>query len=280
MRLLLPTTIDEAIGLLADETDAKCLAGGQTLAAMMNADLIEPDALVSLKKITELHDIRRLDDGSVRIGAMTTHATLAASAEFNSAHEIVKKAAQVIAHPAVRNAGTIGGSIVHGDPAADYPAALVVAEAMVNASGPAGARAIPISEFFVDYLETALAETEIVTSIDLPPSAADSVTVYDKIARVDGDFATLSLALIGVRDGDTFSALRITLGSAGPTPVRVADAEQCLTGRSITRSDLEKAADALVAACDPIDDIRGSSAYRLKLVPRVLGRAINTALAV
>lgn len=278
MRLIQPTTVDEAVGLLSDESDAKCLAGGQTLAAMMNADLIEPDALISLKKIAELRDIQRLDGGAMRIGAMTTHATLAAYGEFTTAQEIVRKAAREIAHPAVRNAGTIGGSIAHGDPAADYPGALVVADAVVNAAGPDGRRAIPIADFFVDYLETSLAEGEIVTSIDLPPGPADAVTVYDKIARVDGDFATLSLALVGTRDGDGFSALRIALGSAGPRPVRVVDAEQSLIARPITKIDLETAAEALTAACDPIDDIRGGSAYRLKLVPRVLARAVNTAL--
>ena len=278
MRLLQPTTVDEAIGLLTDEADAKCLAGGQTLAAMMNADLIEPDALISLKMIAELHDIQHLDDGSVRIGAMVTHAALAEKSDFSASQAIIAKAAQVIAHPAVRNVGTIGGSIVHGDPAADYPAALVAADATVNAVGPGGARAIPIAEFFVDYLETSLAEDEIVTSIDLASGPDKAVTVYDKIARVDGDFATLSLALVGARDGGSFSSLRLALGSAGPAPVRVIEAEQCLTGRSITGADLEKAGDALVAACDPIDDIRGSSAYRLRLVPRVLARAINAAL--
>lgn len=279
MRLLQPTTVDEAVGLLTDEPDAKCLAGGQTLAAMMNADLIEPGALISLKKIAELQDIERLDSGALRIGAMTTHASLVAYGEFTSAQEIVRKAAQVIAHPAIRNAGTIGGSIAHGDPAADYPAALVVADAVVNAAGPDGRRVIPIAEFFVDYLETSLAEGEIVTSIDLPPGPADAVTVYDKIARVDGDFATLTLALVGTRDGDGFSSLRIALGSAGPRPVRVSDVEQSLIGRPITKASLRTVGEALVAACDPIDDIRGSSAYRLKLVPRVLARAVNTALA-
>ena len=278
MRLLQPTTVDEAIGLLTEESDARYLAGGQTLVAMMNADLVEPGALVSLRKVAELHDIEQGADGAVRIGAMATHAAVAGFSSFTPAQEIVAKSAQVIAHPAVRNAGTIGGSIVHADPAADYPAALTVADAVVNAAGPAGARVIPIAEFFVDYLETSLVDGEIVTSIELPPGPAAAVTVYEKIARVDGDFATLSLALVGVREDGGFASLRIALGSAGPTPVRVMETEQRLTGRAITQADIDDAGEALVGACDPIDDIRGSSAYRLKLVPRVLTRAIDTAL--
>ncbi|MDA0262343.1 MAG: xanthine dehydrogenase family protein subunit M [Proteobacteria bacterium] len=279
MRLHQPTTIAEAIGLLADGSDAKCLAGGQTLAAMMNAELIEPDALVSLKKIPQLHTIEVAADNSVRLGAMVTHASIASYAGFTPGQEIVMKAAQVIAHPAVRNAGTIGGSIVHADPAADYPAALVAADAIVTAVGPGGTRVIPIAAFFIDYLETLLAEGEIVTAIELPAGPANAVTVYEKIARVDGDFATLSLALVGSRQRDEFTSLRIALGSAGPIPVRVEEAEQCLIGRVITPSDVEKAAAALSAACDPIDDIRGSSAYRLKLVPRVLARAVQSELS-
>ena len=278
MRLFQPTTVDDAIGLLNDETDAKFLAGGQTLVAMINADLIEPDALISLKNVAELQGIIRLDDGAVQIGAMVTHAALASFESFTPAQALIGKAAQVIAHPAVRNAGTIGGAIAHADPAADYPAPLVVAEAIINVAGPDGRRAIPVEEFFVDYLETSLAEDEIVISIELPPGPDDAVILYDKISRVDGDFATLSLALLAVRYKSGFSALRIALGSAGPTAVRDATAEACLVGRKIEPADLDEAGRILSAACDPIDDIRGSTAYRLKLVPRILARAVETVL--
>ncbi len=277
MRLLQPTTVAEAIGLFSAADDAKFLAGGQTLVAMINADLIEPGALISLRRIEELGAITPLEDGAVRIGAMVTHAAIAAYGDFGPAQRIVAEAARVVAHPAVRNVGTIGGSIAHADPAADYPAALVAADALVSVAGADGARTIPIEEFFVDYLETVLEEGEIVTAIELPRGPVGAVAVYEKIARVDGDFATLSLALVAVRDGAGFRAVCLALGSAGPIPVRVAEAEASLTGRPIGEDEIKTAALALVAASDPIDDMRASAAYRQRLVLRVLARAIAAA---
>lgn len=277
MRLLQPTTVAEAIAFANAAGDARFLAGGQTLVAMMNAELVEPEALISLRRIAELGTIARRDDGAVRIGAMATHAAIAACGDFSPAQRILAQAARVVAHPAVRNAGTIGGAIAHADPAADYPAALTAAAAMVHVAGAGGERTIPVDAFFVDYLETALEDGEMVTAVELPAGAAGAVAVYEKVARVDGDFATLSLALVAVPDGDGFVAVRLALGSVGPTPVRAAAAEAALTGRNVGAAEIAEAAAALVAASDPVDDLRGSAAYRRRLVPGVLARAIAAA---
>ena len=277
MRLLEPTTVAEAIAFANGARDARFLAGGQTLVAMMNAELVEPEALISLRRIAELGMIARRDDGAVRIGAMATHAAIAACVDFSPAQRILAEAAGVVAHPAVRNAGTIGGAIAHADPAADYPAALSAAAAVVHVAGAEGERTIPVDEFFVDYLETALEDGEMVTAVELPTGPPGAVAVYEKVARVDGDFATLSLALVAVPDGDGFAAVRLALGSAGPTPVRAAAAEAALTGRNVGAAEIAEAAAALVAASDPVDDLRGSAAYRRRLVPGVLARAIAAA---
>lgn len=277
MRLLEPTTVAEAIAFANGTGDARFLAGGQTLVAMMNAELVEPEALISLRRIAELGMIARHDDGAARIGAMATHAAIAACRDFSPAQRILAEAARVVAHPAVRNAGTIGGAIAHADPAADYPAALSAAAAAVHVAGSEGERTIPVDEFFVDYLETALEDGEMVTAVELPAGPPGAVAVYEKVARVDGDFATLSLALVAVPDGDGFAAVRLALGSAGPTPVRAAAAEAALTGRNVGAAEIAEAAAALVAASDPVDDLRGSAAYRRRLVPGVLARAIAAA---
>ena len=277
MRYHEPATLDEALALLADEEDARCLAGGATLVAMMNAQLVEPSALVSLRKLDDLKRIARADDGAVSIGAMTTHKRVAASDQLTGGHAVVRDAARLIGHPAIRNMGTIGGSISHGDAAADYPAALVAADATVSIAGKAGSRDVPIGEFFVDFLETAIEPGELVTEVRLPPPAQGSVGVYEKFARVEGDFATVSVAVVlSMRDG-ACERIRVSLGGCGPVPVRSDAADERLTGSSLSEDDVAHASEALVAACDPVDDFRGSAEYRLMLVPTLLRRAIESA---
>ena len=268
-----PATLAQAHALLAAD-GARCLAGGQTLVAMMNADLIEPSALVSLKKIPGLDRIQARPDGTLVIGAMATHEAVAALAGMRPGQAIVAKAAAAIAHPAIRTMGTMGGAIAHADPAADYPAALVAADAVVEVSGPAGMSDIPIEEFFVDYLEPALMPGEIVAAVRLPPGNDEAVSVYDKVARVDGDYAIVSLALVAVLDGGRCTHARLALGSAGPVPVRVRAAEEILIGTELGDETAAAAGEILAAACDPLDDTRASAEYRLRLVPRLLRRAL------
>ena len=273
LRFHQPETLAEAHALLSED-GARCLAGGQTLVAMMNAGLIEPSSLVSLKKLPGLDRIALRADGTLVIGAMATHSAVAGFAGMRPGQAILAKAAGAIAHPAIRNMGTIGGAISHADPAADYPAALVAANAVVEVSGSAGTRQIESDGFFVDYLESALMPGEIVTAVHVPPGDDDAVAVYDKVARVDGDYAVVSLALIAAFDGAACRSIRLALGSAGPVPVRVPAAEDMLVGTGLGAADADAAGEILAAACDPLDDTRASAAYRLRLVPRLLRRAL------
>jgi carbon-monoxide dehydrogenase medium subunit len=272
-----PTTLEEAAALLAADEDARPLAGGATLVAMMNAELVEPTALVSLRRIAALDGITASGDGTVTIGAMTTHHALANTDSLDGGQAIVRHAARVIGHPAIRNMGTIGGAVAHADPAADYPAALVAAGATIEAFGPGGTRDIGADDFFIDYLETALAPGELVSAVRLPASPQGATSAYEKFARVDGDFATLSVAVVMAMDAGACSHVRVALGSAGPTPVRAQAADAALAGTALDDAAISAAAEILVAACDPLDDVRGSAEYRLMLVPELLKRAIRRA---
>jgi aerobic carbon-monoxide dehydrogenase medium subunit len=278
MKLHTPDTLQEAISLLDHYDNARCIAGGQTLVAMMNADLVQPDALISLGRIGALRGIAPLVDGTIEIGAMTTHREIAAYDEFSPAQAIVGKAARRIAHPTIRNRGTIGGSIAHADPAADFPTALLVADAVIEVAGPRGRRTVRATDFFVDFLTTAVEPNEIVTSIRVPPGPQDARAHFEKFTRVDGDFAILSVAVVLGFSKQICSHARIALGAAGPTPVRSDKADIALAGREISDTTIAAAAAALAENCDPIDDFRGSAQYRLRIMPRLVRRAILTAM--
>lgn len=274
-----PTSLDAALAVLAADPEAMLLAGGATLVAMMNADLVAPTALVSLRAVPELRTIEVAADGGFRIGAMLSHAALAAEARLAGGHTVVRDAAAQIAHPSVRNIGTLGGAVAHGDPSSDLPAALVAANAAIETAGPAGKREIAAEDFFEDYLTTALQAGEMVSAVLLPAQPEGATGHYEKFARVHGDYATLSVALVLTMTGGECSFARIALGAAGATPVRVAEAEAYLLGSALGADAVAAAAAKLVEASDPVDDVRGSAEYRLMLVPRLLARALAAARA-
>lgn len=275
MKLIEPTSIEAALAALAAEPDARPLAGGATLVAMMNADLMAPAALVSLDRIDTLSGIARDADGAVRIGAMTRHARVAAAPDFVAGQRVVPLAAGRIGHPAIRNMGTIGGSICHADPAADYPTALVAAGAGIEIAGPQGTRRVPAADFFLGYFETAAAPGELVTAVIVPPAPPGSRAAYRKFSRADGDFATVSVAMVLTATAGRIDRLSVAIGGCGPAPVRVAEAEAQLIGQEPDLVRIAEAGRMLADACDPMDDVRGSAAYRLRLVPRLFRRTLE-----
>ncbi len=277
MNYLKPTTVEEAVKLLAANADARCLAGGASLVAMMNAELVEPSALISLKNIKELDGINVEDDGSVSIGPMTKHKAVVNFDGFLGSQDIVRIAARHIGHPPIRRMGTIGGSIANADPAADYPTALTVVNAIIKTFSSKGERLIPAGEFFIDFMETALEPGEIVRSITIPAGPADAIAVYDKLARVDGDFATVSVAVVLTMDGSNCSFLKMVIGGCDATPVHVTEADDKLIGTDLNDTAIAKAAAIAAEACDPMDDVRASAQYRLKVLPRLINRTIDTA---
>ena len=269
--MLWPRTVDEATAMLADDPEARPLAGGATLVAMMNARVIEPQALVNLSRIAELRGIRSEADGGVRIGAFTRHAETAVCGLLRGPAAVVRQAASKIANATIRNMGTIGGSISFADPGLDYPPALVAAGASVEIAGRSGRRRVAAADFFVDWYTTALAPGEIVTAV-LLGAARVGGAAYVKHARVAGDYATASAAVCI----DAGGPVRAVIGSCGPTPLRD-DAADALLSRDRGDAAIARAATLLEAHADPLDDVRGSAEYRRLLIPRLLQRAVRRA---
>ncbi|MGE0735676.1 MAG: xanthine dehydrogenase family protein subunit M [Alphaproteobacteria bacterium] len=270
-----PNSLDEALRLLAEIEGARCIAGGQTLVAMLNAKLVEPEALISLARIVPLSTISTVENGALRIGSMATHAAVATSPIVVRDFPMLAQTAHAIAHPAIRNFGTIGGAVAHGDPSADYPAALVASDAVIEIASTVGRRQVAVAEFFQDYLTTVLEPGELIASITVPRPPKNTTGSYYKLARVDGDYATVSVAAqLGVQGGKC-SHIAVAIGSAGPRPVRLPAAEAKLIGQPLSDQAIGALGAALAEASDPIDDVRGSSDYRRAMISPLVRRVVS-----
>jgi len=274
MKYLEPETVEDAIAALAGAEDARCLAGGATLVAMLNADLVDLSLLVGLRKIQALRGITQTANG-IRIGAMTTHNEIAADKRLVGALAVARSAAGQIAHDAIRYVGTIGGSVAHADPSADWPTAVTAADASIEIMSASGKRSVGVDEFFIDYLQTAVEPGEIITAIEIPTGPKGARGHYLKFSRVDGDYATVSIAIVLAMDGKRCNYVRVAVGACGPKPLRVVAAEERLVGTELTAEDIAAAGELLAAEADPVSDVRGSSEYRRLLIPRLLKRAIT-----
>jgi carbon-monoxide dehydrogenase medium subunit len=265
-----PETLDEAIRALADGgEDAKLLAGGHSLLPYMKLRLAAPSLLVDLRRVPDLAGVRA--NGDLRIGAMTTHSALAgANAGLASA------AAATIADQQVRNRGTIGGSLAHGDPASDLPAVVLAAEGTILARGPGGEREIAAADFFRDYLETALAPDEVITEIRLPGPERWSFG-YEKFNRRREDWAMVAVcALVRVEDG-TCADVRIGLTHMGSTPLRATAAEEALRGQPLEAGAIAAAAEQAAEGTSPPADLNASADYKRHLARVLCRRALERA---
>ena len=277
-----PSSLDEAIELLGKlGEDAKILAGGHSLIPMMKLRLAEPTHLVDINGLSDLNYIKE-QDGYLCIGAMTTESDLETSDLILEKYPILKDTSEVIADPLVRNLATVGGNIAHGDPANDHPATMVALNAEIVVSGPTGLlgggkRTIPIDEFFVGPLMTALAENEILTEIRVPSSNGKSGASYIKLERKVGDYAIAGAAAVLHFDGDTCSKAGVALTNVGPTPVRALEAQDALVGTTITQEDADKAGELAAEASQPVGDHRGSEEYKRAVVKVLTSRAIMQA---
>jgi len=276
-KFLLPVSVEEAIQLLTVQKERILISGGATLVAMLNANLIKPTSLVSLKNVGEIKGIKKNKNGSISVGAFSRHAETANSELLTGSLSGVKNAASKIANPTVRNMGTIGGSLAFADPAADYAPALVAVDAEVELASSSGNRRIKASDFFVDWYQTALKPEEIIVAVHFPEADPNAVGFHEKFARVEGDYATVSVNIILSMDGEICNYIRLAVGACGPAPVRSSEVEELLAGKPITEDLLLQAGEMLSAACDPIDDVRGSATYRLELVPGLILTAVEKA---
>ena len=271
-----PRTIADAIALLKADSEARPLAGGQTLVAMLNLGYVEPTAIVALSDIAELHGINRLADGTVRIGAMATHAEIARSELYIDGQRLLAHAAAQIADPAIRNFGTIGGACAHADSVSDWPPALFAANARIAVAGPGGRREVAAGDFFQNLFTTALGPAELATAILLPPIAGRGL--YRKLARVEGDYATVAVAVTAAVEKGICTSAAIAIGACGPRPVRLPAAEALLVGHAVDRALALKAGERLARAINPISDVRGSAAYRKRVLPQLVADTLLEAL--
>lgn len=278
--ILKPTTTDEAIRLINQHEDAQFLAGGATLVAMMNADLVQPGLLISLDQIGDLKTSTRSPEGIVRIGAMRRHFETAADIALQDGQRIIADAASQIGNPSVRNMGTIGGAIGLADPAADYPPALVAVRAMIEIVSAEGRREIPAEDYFLGWYDTALEPNTLITAISVPPAPKGSVGTYHKLTQVTGDYAVVSVAAVIQLEKDICRYARVVVGSCGPRPLHLAEADAVLMGQPLSQQRLEEAGRMLGEAAQPLDDVRASARYRKRVIPKLVARTIAEAIGV
>ncbi len=263
-----PETLEEAIRALADGgPDAKLLAGGHSLLPLMKLRLAAPSLLIDLRKVPGLHGIQR-ENGSWRIGALTPHREL----EYTRELGLVSRTAGTIADPQVRNRGTIGGSLAHGDPASDLPAVMLVCEASVTLQGPGGQRMVPANELFRDYMETAVGEEEVLTEVRLPAMDGWGFA-YQKFNRRSEDWAMVAVSALVKRSGDVCEDVRIGLTNMASVPLRADAVEQALRGHSLSAESIARAAEQAAEGTDPPSDLNASSDYKRHLA-RVLCRRV------
>jgi aerobic carbon-monoxide dehydrogenase medium subunit len=277
-----PATLDEAFALLAEHgADAKPLAGGQSLIPAMNFRLARPAVLVDLNRISELAYVRA--ESGVAIGAMTRQRVVERSDAVARVAPLLAEALPSIAHPQIRNRGTVGGSIAHADPSAELPAVMLALEARFQARSATGERSIPAADFFKGMLETALAPGELLVEIALPPLPARTGTAFLEVARRHGDYALVGVAAIVTLDArGRCQEARIGLLSVGDGPVLATEAAKLLAGQTPSADLLRAAGDAAATHdIDPPSDIHASAAYRRQLVAvltrRTLARAFERA---
>ncbi|WP_147917049.1 FAD binding domain-containing protein [Ruania zhangjianzhongii] len=272
-----PATVAEALSLLADDTmDVKILAGGQSLLPVLKLRMADPELVVSLAKIDELRGVR-LDGGSIVIGAMTRHADVAGDPVIASHAPLLARAAGEIADPQVRHRGTIGGAVVHADPASDMPATLSALEAEMTVVGASGERTVPAAEFFVDFFTTVVEEDEILTSIRVPTYDGWGVG-YEKFTRVAQQWPIVSVAAMVRLDGGSIAEARVALGNMDTVPVRASSVEQALAGGSVTEEAVAAACASAAEGTNPTDDLNGDATYRRHLATVLTRRAVLTAI--
>jgi CO/xanthine dehydrogenase FAD-binding subunit len=270
-------SVDEAVSVLAQhEGDAKVIAGGQSLVPMLNFRLLAPAVLVDVNRIPGLAGVEERD-GGLRIGALTRHHELETSELVKGRFPVLHAAMQFVAHLAIRNRGTIGGSLSHADPAAELPTMAVLLDAEIEAHGPKGARTIAARDFFESALATTLEEDEIVTEIRLPALPERTGGAFEEFARRSGDFGIAGVGVTLSLDGGKVAAARIALLGVGQTPLRASAAEDLLTGKDRDDDLVAAAVEAVRAAAEPEDDLHGSADYRRHLVGVLTRRAVAAA---
>lgn len=272
-----PATLREALSLLA-EGDAKVLAGGMSLIPLMKLRLAAPEHLVDLSRISELNYIRE-EKNSIHIGAMTTHYQLESSPLLHAKCPLLAEAAAHIGDVQVRNAGTLGGSIAHADPAADYPAALVALEAQVGLESAKSGRVMPVAGFLLDIFTTELEPGEIISEIIVPMEQPGTGVSYQKMVQPASGFAIVGVAARIRKAGGKVSTVRAGVTGLGAKAYRADKVEQLLEGTAGSPADVEKAAAVVADGIEANSDLHASAEYRRHLARVYTARALTVALS-
>ena len=273
-----PRDVAEAVALLAAHgEDARPLAGGQSLVPLLNFRLARPAVLVDLNRIEALGSIA-VEDGTLRIGAMVRQAAVEADPHVACGWPVLHEAIGHIAHPQIRNRGTVGGSLAHNDPAAELPAAMLALDAQMIAQGPGGERTIAARNFFAGTMETALAPDELLTEIRVPALPEGTGWGFQEAARRQGDFALVAVVVLLRPAGAGGIDPRVVVTGTGDGPARMPQAEAILAERGKEADACAAAAGTAAEASEPADDPHAPAWYRKKLVAALTRRACREAL--
>jgi len=271
------SSVVDALELLARHGDqAKVLSGGQSLMPALNLRLSAPELLVDIGAIAELRGVA-VENGVLRIGALTRHVDVLRSAEIAKHAPLLTDAIAHVAHPAIRNRGTFCGSLAHADPASELPACVLALDAVLLVRSKNGERRIRAVEFFTGIYETLLSPEELLIAVEIPVAKPNAVHFFHEYSRRKGDYAIVGLAASAIRDGDVLENLRLGYFAVGDKPM-LATASEHLTGRPVTASMLADAQTALDAELDPQEDQQASAGMRRYLARQLMARCVSTLL--
>ena len=274
-----PGSLDEALSLLDEhQEDGRPMAGGTALVVPMKQSLVDADHLISLARVPGLSGIRNEADG-LHIGALTRHREVETSPLVKQHAPLLADVYRSVATIRIRNVATVGGGIAHADPAQDPPPGLIALDARIRLVSKSGERTLSINEVFRDYYETAIRPDELLAEVIVPAIPSGAKTVYLKfLPRTADDYATVAVAARGEVQNGIVRNLRVALGAAGPTPIHATAVEQALEGQQATAENIRRAADAVAAEVDPLDDFRGSSDYKRDMAVVFTRRALERIL--
>ncbi|PJF41763.1 MAG: xanthine dehydrogenase family protein subunit M [Chloroflexi bacterium] len=274
-----PTSLSEAIQLLANNDEAKALAGGHSLIPAMNQRLSTPEQLVDIGRLDELKGIST-NNGTLSIGALSTHAQIAASSDVRTHCAALATATGLVGDPQVRNWGTLGGNLAHADPASDPPTVVLAAGGTLHLQGPNGTRSVSADNFFIDLFTTDLQPGELITRIEIP-SLQGKKNAYVKLAHPASRYAIVGVCVVLEMNGNECVSARVAVGGATPKATRSPSAEERLTGSSLQVAAVDAAAEALVndIAGDVMGDLFAPEDYRRAMAGVYLKRAVQAAMA-
>ena len=273
-----PETVEEALEILHEVGDeGKVLAGGQSLIPLLAFRMTRPAHLTDITRIGDLAQVELSADGKLRIGALTTHRQIEKLEDIRTRCDAIAEAVAHIGHVAIRNRGTVGGSMAHADPAAEWPTLAMLFDAQFHLRSRSAQRTVEAKDMFVGYMTTAIAPDELLVevSLQLPPPSAG--TAFVEVSRRHGDFAMAGAGTMLNIEDDIVTDARISIMSAGLTPIRASTSEEMLMGEKLTDALLREAAEAIDSVIEPLEDVHGPADYKRDLAKVMVRRALEAA---